>query len=303
MEESAIGLVSVVVPVYNAADHLRDTLDSIFNQTYKNLEVVAVDDGSSDDSVEILKSYGDRVVVVQQANAGPAAARNLGVEKANGSWIAFLDADDLWQPDKIEKQIQGLGGCSWSYTDSIFMGGVNDGKRDSELNDKLSGEVLDALICCNFIGTSSVMIRRDVFLDIGGFDRSLRSIQDWDLWMRVAGEHPIAYLDEPMVRYRVHAASTSRSTRKTLPNHLKVIDKIFSPQGVAAHKSHLKPVTKAKSMGICSQIAEEEGDYSFALKCAIGAFLQQPSSRDHAIRALKSSVKFVLHGLGLYGRA
>lgn len=303
MEKGTMGLVSVVIPVYNAAAHLRETLDSILAQTYKNIEIVAVDDGSSDDSVAILQSYGDRVVIVQQPNSGPAAARNRGVAEAKGEWIAFLDADDLWQPDKLEKQLLGMGDCNWAYTDSIFMGGINDGKRDSELSSKLSGNVLDELVCCNFIGTSSVMIRRDVFLNIGGFDQSLRSIQDWDLWMRIASKHPITYINEPLVRYRVHSTSTSRSTRKTLPNHLKVIDKIFSPEGVAAHKSHLKPVAKAKSMGICSQIAEEEGDYTFALKCALGAYLQQPTSQGYAIAALKSAVKFVLHGLGLYGKS
>lgn len=301
MEGNTATLVSVVIPVYNAASHLRETLESIFRQTYPAIEIVAVDDGSSDNSVEILLGYGNRVRLVQQPNSGPAVARNRGVAEASGEWIAFLDADDLWEPRKIEIQLKALNGCNWSYTDSVFMGGANDGKRDSELNEKLSGDVLDELICCNFIGTSSVLVRRDIFMEMNGFDPTLRSIQDWDLWMRIASQNPIAYINEPLVRYRVHATSTSRSTRKTLPNHLRVIDKIFSPQGVAAHKPHLKAVAKAKSMGICSQIAEEEGDYSFAVKCAIGALLQRPTQRNNAIRAAKITVKYALHRLGLYG--
>lgn len=294
MVNETAGLVSVVIPVYNAAEHLKETLESIFSQTFTNLEVVAVDDGSADDSVAILRSYGDRVVLVEQENQGPAAARNQGVKHARGEWIAFLDADDLWVPGKLEAQLASMNGCEWSYTDSIFMGGANDQKRDSELNDKPSGDVFEALICGNFIGTSSLMIKRAVFLEFDGFDQQLRSIQDWDLWMRIASRYPVAYLGEPMVKYRVHSSSTSRSTRKTLPNHLRVINKVFSLDGVGASKMHLKPLAKANSLSICSQIAEEEGDYAFAFQCAIRAFGEQPANAGRAIRAIKSAIKLVL---------
>lgn len=303
MKENRFGLVSVVVPVYNAADHLRETLSSIYNQTYKSIEIIAVDDGSSDDSIDIARSFDGRVILVQQPNSGPAAARNRGVAEAKGEWIAFLDADDLWVPEKLEKQLHAMSNREWSYTDSRFMGGVNDGKQDSDLNEKPSGNVIEKLICGNFISTSSVLLRRNIFNEVGGFDENLRSIEDWDLWIRIASRYPISYVPDPLLKYRVHSISASRSTRKTLPNHLKVIDKAFSSEGVAAHLGHLKRSAKAKSLSICSQIAEEEKDYSFAFRCAVGAFAQQFWHATYADRMLKSTVKLVLYCIGVYGRS
>lgn len=286
--------VSVVIPVFNAGKHLEETLASVFAQTYPNLEVVAVDDGSSDRSLEILAGHGDRIRLVQQANAGSAVARNQGVQAARGTWIAFLDADDLWPSDKIQRQLDACGHLPWSYTDSIFLGGVNDGRRDSEFSQKPSGHVLEALVRGNFISTSTVMIRREAFLAAGGFDASLRSIQDWECWIRIAAANPIGYVDAPLMTYRVHSASTSRKTRATLPNHLAVIDKIFTPGGPASSLQHLKPAARAQSFGICSQIAEEEGDYAFALKCAWQAYAEQPLNRSGGIRAAKSLIKWLI---------
>src|SRR5690606_34102704 len=153
-------LVSIVIPVYNAEKYLEQTLASIYAQTYPHTEIIAVDDGSSDRSVEILRQHAPRVRLVTQANAGAAAARNRGVREARGKWIAFLDADDLWTPDKLEKQLQLCGQYAWSYTDSVFMGGVNDGLRDSAFTQKHEGYVLEELVCGNFIGTSSILVLR-----------------------------------------------------------------------------------------------------------------------------------------------
>jgi glycosyltransferase involved in cell wall biosynthesis len=286
--------VSVVIPVFNAARHLDATLASVFAQTFTNLEIVAVDDGSADRSLEILARHGDRVRLVQQANAGSAVARNRGVEEARGTWIAFLDADDLWSPDKVQRQLDECRELPWSYTDSVFLGGVNDGRRDSELSGKPRGHVLEALVRGNFISTSTVMIRREVFLASGGFDASLRSIQDWECWIRIAAAHPIGYVDAPLMKYRVHSTSTSRKTRVTLPNHLAVIDRIFTPGGPASSLQHLKPAARAQSFSICSHIAEEEGDYAFALQCAWHAYAEQPLEPSGAIRTLKSLVKWLI---------
>jgi glycosyltransferase involved in cell wall biosynthesis len=151
-------------------------LQSVFAQTYPHIEIIAVDDGSSDRSVEILESYSDRVALVEQKNSDAAAARNRGVRVARGKWIAFLDADDLWAPNKIQRQLDVRGHCLWSYTDSIFMGGVNDGRKDSDLNEKYQGRVLEMLVRNNFLCVSSVLIEREAHLDAGGFSESLQSI-------------------------------------------------------------------------------------------------------------------------------
>lgn len=301
MDNNQLGLVSVVIPVYNAADHLKETLSSILNQTYRNFEIIAVDDGSSDSSIDIIQSF-DGVVLIQQTNSGPAAARNKGVQAAKGEWIAFLDADDLWEPDKLEKQLQTMNGCEWIYSDIFFMGGVNDSRRDSSFSDKPSGNVFDKLICSNFIGTSTVLIRHRVINEVGGFDETLRTIQDWDLWIRIARKYSIAYISEPLVNYRIHSVSASRSSRKTLPNHLRVIEKTFSSGGISEDMMHLKRTAKASSLSICSQIAEEEKDFSFAFQCALRAFIHQPLNKQCTVRMLKTAIKLPLNLMGFYGR-
>lgn len=290
-------MVSVVIPVFNAQDYLEDTLACVFAQTYPHIQIIAVDDGSTDGSLDILLRYSDRLTIVRQQNQGVAVARNRGVREASGDWIAFLDADDLWHPEKIERQLNTSMGFDWSHTDSVFMGGANNGRRDSELTAKSGGMVFEQLVCSNFVGTSSVIIRRDCFLAHGGFQELLTSIEDWDLWIRVSRSHPLAYLDEPMMRYRVHAASASRRTRLTLPNHLKVIDAVFD--GISARSlQHLRSVAKASSYGICSQIAEEEGDYGLALRCAMWACVHAPLDARRWVRAAKSTAKYVISKCG-----
>jgi len=300
MNEEALDLVSVVIPMYNAEKYIEAALQSVFEQSYQNVEIVIVDDGSKDGSVELVNSLGkSNINLIQQENSGPATARNRGVQEAQGKWIAFLDADDLWLEGKLTAQLAGLQGKRWGYCDSVFMGGVNDGKRDSELNAKMQGNVLEHLTCSNFIGTSGVLIEREVFLESGGFDGELRSIQDWDLWLRIASKQEVSYVNEPLVRYRVHSESTSRSARKTLPNHKKVINKTFAEGGAAGNLPHLKAKTMANSYSICSHIAEEEGDMSFALSCALRSALCLKLSVSAWIRFAKLVVKWGLNLIGV----
>lgn len=163
-----------------------------------------IDDGSSDDTIDIVKSYGDRIVLLQQANAGSAAARNTGAT-AKGTWLAFLDADDLWEPDKLELQLAATGDAAMSHTDWYFFGPEQKkGIRGSDRAAKYSGQVLSELVVNNFIATSTALLRKSAFEEAGGFDTSLRALQDWDLWLKVASRHEIICLDEPLMHYRVH---------------------------------------------------------------------------------------------------
>lgn len=269
-------MVSVIIPVFNAEPYLQAALDSIQRQTHPSVEVLAVDDGSTDGSLSILEQCPLPITIIRQQNHGPAAARNRGAREASGQWLAFLDADDEWRPDKLAVQLERCGHLRWSHADSVFVGGTNDGLLDSALTAKAGGQVLERLVCGNFIGTSSVIIERQAFLDAGGFDESLRSIQDWDLWLRVATRHELGYVAEPLVRYRVHPVSVSRNTRQTLPNHLAVIARAFAPGGPAAHLGQLAHVARAQSLTTCSYIAEEQGDAVFACVCAFRAWLEQP---------------------------
>jgi glycosyltransferase involved in cell wall biosynthesis len=298
MQEFAAELISVVIPVHNAEQYLEDTLKSVFAQSYPHTEIIAVDDGSTDRSVDILERYSDRVVLLKQPNRGAAVARNRGVREARGKWIAFLDADDVWSPRKLQRQLDARGERLWCYTDSVFVGGVNDGRKDSDLTEKHHGSVLERLVCNNFVCMSSVLLEKQAYLDAGGFSDGIRYVEDWELWIRLASMHEIAYVDEPLVEYRIHSGSGSRSTRKTLPQHLKVIDRVFAKGSPAERLRHLMPRAKARSYSICSQIAEEEGDFAFGFRCAMLACRQQPLELTLWVRALKAFVKYLLFLVG-----
>ena len=269
--------VSIIMPTYNAAQYVTASIDSALNQTYKSAEIIVVDDGSTDETVERVRAYGNRVTLYQQNNAGAAVARNQGAKLAIGQWLAFLDADDLWAPDKLERQLNHVSDLAWSHTDWFFIGTGQSGTiTGSSRAPQYGGSILPELIVCNFIGTSTLIVRREVFLEMGGFDPTLRALQDWDLWLRIASKYDLAYLADPLVYYRVHALSTSRSPRKTEPYHLELIKRTFAPDGVGASMPHLRKRALASSYGALTVIGEESRDYPFALRCAIRSTWHYP---------------------------
>lgn len=266
------------MPSYNSGSYIAESLESILDQSYQDFEIIVVDDGSTDNTIEIVQSYEERVKLFRQENHGSAAARNRGAREAKGKWLAFLDSDDVWAPDKLEHQLDNCGNMSWSHTDWFFIGAGQDGTvKGTDRAPKFSGSVLARLVVSNFVGTSTVLVRRDVFFDAGGFDVSLMALQDWDLWLRIAVKHELAYVPEPLVHYRVHPSSTSRSPRKTKPYHLELIRRIYAPDGVGVSMQHLRRHTLAASYGVLSIIAEESNDHFYAFTCALCSACYRPS--------------------------
>lgn len=207
--------ISVVIPAYNAEPFIAMTVRSALQQTYQDIEVIVVDDGSTDGTAACLDEFGDRIRVLRQANAGVARARNAGVAMAKGSWIAFLDADDLWLPEKLERQM------ATAEAPLLYTNRFNIGARgglpvvQSAVTQMHEGDVfLPLLLEGNFITNSSVVIRRDVFESTGGFESSVSPAEDWDLWLRVAERHPARLCAEPLVRYRFHPDGASRNHQK-----------------------------------------------------------------------------------------
>lgn len=207
--------VSVIIPAYNAAAFIADTVRSALDQSYRDLEVIVVDDGSTDGTLAALDGLGGRIRVHQQANGGVARARNTGVAMARGTWIAFLDADDLWLPHKLEQQL------SMTMVPMVFSDRFNIGARGDlpELQSRVTpmqgGDIFVPLMRRgNFITNTSVVMRRDLFERMGGFYTGLNGTEDWDLWIRVAERHQIGFVDEPLVRYRFHAGGLSRNFLK-----------------------------------------------------------------------------------------
>lgn len=201
-------LVSVIIPAYNRAGIIRETIENIFQQTYANIELIIVDDGSTDDTQEILRSYGSRLRWAAQKNAGPAAARNHGIRMAKGEIIAFQDSDDAWHPTKIERQVSLLQRAGESAVCCIcncilqLPGIVVRSFEYAPLNPPIEEGIwlnpAEVLTTRFILFNQAVAIRRNVLERIGGFNESFRLMEDVDLALRLSLEGPWTFIREPL---------------------------------------------------------------------------------------------------------
>ncbi|MCC3526853.1 MAG: glycosyltransferase family 2 protein [Microcoleus sp. PH2017_22_RUC_O_B] len=218
LEES---LISVIIPAYNAEEFITKTLESVLSQTYQNIEIFVVDDGSTDTTAEIVKSFAQkdsRVTLLQQANAGVAVARNLAYLHSKGEYIAPIDADDIWYPQNLEKQVECLTnsepfvGIAYSWSLDINEGGLLTG---GFYNSTIEGEVHNALVYKYFIGNaSSSLIRRTCFEKVGGYNckfklENAQGCEDWELHLRIAQYYQFKVVPEYLVGYRQISSSMS----------------------------------------------------------------------------------------------
>jgi glycosyltransferase involved in cell wall biosynthesis len=207
-------LVSVVIPTYNRAATITRALDSVIRQSHRPLEIIVVDDGSTDDTLGTIDHDGCAVpltVISLGHNEGAAAARNHGITLARGDFVAFLDSDDEWEPDKIAKQLAALEAAGLEYGASYtgIASYAEDGKLCAVSRAVEGGDLRRALLNHNLVGSTSCMLaRRTLLQQIGGFDRSLASCQDWDLWIRLAGHTRFVCVPEPLTH--VHVAREGR---------------------------------------------------------------------------------------------
>jgi GT2 family glycosyltransferase len=212
--------VSVVIPTRNRSKLLAVTLHSVLWQRDVALEVIVVDDASTDDTVAMVRGLGDpRVSVIGQARPqGPSAARNAGSRHAQGSWVGFVDDDDVWAPSKVGRQMSVAEelGRNWVYTGAVNVGAalelVSGGPPPTP------EAVLAALPGHNPVpgGGSNVLVRRELLEEVGGFDERLPPCEDWDLWIRLARFGPPAAVAEPLLGYRLHSGSSSLDTGRVL---------------------------------------------------------------------------------------
>lgn len=191
-------MVSVIITTYNRRRFLREAAMSVLQQDYPDKEIIVVDDGSTDNSIEEVKDLPVRYV--WKENSGISSARNRGIGESGGEYIAFLDVDDLWKKKKLSTQISQMKAKdhSVSYTDEIW---IRDGKR---LNQKLrhkkySGMIFEHCLPLCIISPSSVVIKREIFEDVGLFDESLPVCEDYDMWLRVTARYPVLFIERPLV--------------------------------------------------------------------------------------------------------
>lgn len=218
--------VSVVIPCFNAERYVAATLRSVLLQAETALEVIVVDDGSTDGSVAVVEGEFPQVRVIRRANGGVAAARNAGIAAATGDWVAFCDADDIWLPGKLAAQFDamaGVFGCRMSYTawhvwisaepepSAGLLLQLAEQAADRSRWAGASGWLYPELLLDCVVWTSTVVMQRSLLAEIGDFDTSLRIGEDYDLWLRASRVTPIERVARPLALYRQHPASITRS--------------------------------------------------------------------------------------------
>ncbi len=221
------------MPAYNAEKTIVDSVGSVLEQTYGNWELIVVDDGSRDDtSRRVETAFSDpRIRLFRQENAGVAAARNAGMSRARGDLIAFLDSDDLWTPDKLEKQTAVFARDAEGSVGMCFTGVRRFSQRPEEsvplyAADMPTGENLcEGMLVANPVALLSVMVRASVLREVGAFDPSLFGTEDWDLWIRICRRAKIVFLPEELAYYRDHPGGISKDLNRHLDEKYKVLQK------------------------------------------------------------------------------
>ena len=194
-------MISVIIPTFNRSGYLIEALQSVLGQNHVDLELIVVDDGSSDDTVIRLQPFLSRVRVHHQPHSGVSAARNAGIGMARGEWIAFLDSDDLWMPEKLSRQLHYLDrnpGLLICQTEEIWL---RNGERlnPRKYHKKPSGYCFPLLLDRCLVSPSAVLLHRTLLDAVGVFDESLPACEDYDLWLRVGCRYPIGLVEEPLV--------------------------------------------------------------------------------------------------------
>jgi Glycosyl transferase family 2 len=297
-------LVSVIIPAYNAAKFIGDTMNSVFSQTYCNYELILVNDGSQDTDqlLEVLAPFGDRIVYLAQQNKGPSAARNGAIAKARGQFIAFLDSDDTWLPEYLAEQIKFINGepqFDMVYADAwLFGDGALAGRRFMECAPSRGPVTFESLLRYETsIITSCTVVRRRSLVEAGLFDERFIRCEDFDLWIRLAHRGArIGFQEKVLARHRTHAASLAANQIAMVESQMEVLKKAQQTLSLSESRRQL---IESQLDNCAAQIDRERGK-------------QYLTSRDYGQSALAFSranmfyksrkLKLVIWGLRLAPR-
>jgi len=233
--------ISIIIPVYNAEKFISETIESVIAQTYQDWEIIAVDDGSTDKTPEILKEYekklSKKLRVITQKNSGVSIARNTGIAAAKGEYIAFLDHDDLWMPEKLEKQIKLLDSnkeLGLVYSDSYMIDESGNLKKDTFINSIMSknilqskvfrGNIFNELFCVDFIPLLTTIVRKDVFDKVGMFNPKYKISEDYDLFLKIARIYPADFIKQPLAKYRIHSGGASKNLETRIKEDFQIME-------------------------------------------------------------------------------
>lgn len=263
--------VSVVLPSFNSARYLPAAIASVLAQTVPDVELIIVDDGSTDETSAVVAGYGSAARYIRQANAGVSAARNRGIAEARGKYVAFLDADDTWLPGKLERQLKALRDQpDRQLCYSAFTVVDADLRPINDRHSVRAGTALeDLLLNGNVVGSICTVVCHRRLLEVaGGFDPALSQCADWDMWVRLARLTEFVYLDEPLVTYRQHASNMSRGARLLERDSVRVLEKAFADPGLPPRLRAARRRAFGRNYRVLAGTFFQAGLYPDFLRCA-----------------------------------
>lgn len=290
-------LVSVVIPTYNRAHLIREALESVFSQTFKDYEVILIDDGSTDGTEALIQEhYAGRLRYVKQKNAGISGARNRGIALAKGKYVAFLDSDDRWLAEKLQKQFNYMEthpktGLLCTKLIRYEIGGSGKTEICPAGFPKHFSELLEGP---NFIPTTTTMVRRECFEKTGVFDPALQVAEDWDLWIRIGKVYEMHCLDDVLAEHRDHPQKTTRDLTKVYDGFWR-----FYAKNLRLHQEYLKDLKKYKRRAaafryLLGTSLLRQGKRRRALGNISGALLMDPGVGLYFTKEQASSSRFYL---------
>lgn len=275
--------VSVIIPAHNAEAYLADAIKSVLAQTTPPNEIIVVDDGSTDRTSDVARSFGRQVCYLHQSNAGPAAARNRGVAEARSGWVAFLDADDVWFPTKLEVQLnmlRTLPAKSVLCSDRLIFEGIVPSPT-KHIDDPIPHKQLRVqnMIFRSTVATSSVLAPKDEILNAGGFDPRFPVAEDYALWLKLASRLPFIQVCSPLVAYRVTPTGLSQNLERMRDNELRVLEDFLA----SSHLDSTLPKRMTRKLRACLHLRTgiafaEVHEWQIAVKETVCSILLWPFS-------------------------
>ena len=258
-------LVSVIIPTYNRGWIVKEAIDSVLDQDFTDYELIVVDDGSDDNTPEILAGYGGAITILHQSNKGVSSARNCGVAAASGQLIAFLDSDDLWLPGKLSTQVKFFKDHPDAVINQTQERWIRKGVRvnPKQRHHKFSGMIFEHSLALCLVSPSAVMIKKSLFDEVGGFDEQFPACEDYDLWLRVSCRYPVHLIDTPLIIKRGgHADQLSKAAgldKYRIQSLVKIIESgLLTPRQRQAALSTLKEKCAVYAGGCRKRGREEE---------------------------------------------
>jgi len=221
---------SIIMPAYNAEKYIKESIQSVVNQDFISWELLVIDDGSFDKTKDVVTSFDfdNRIKYFYQENGGVARARNLGIEKSRGEYVAFLDSDDLWVSTKLSRvylELVDKPTIGLLYSNYYCFTDDRNEKVEAVHYPYFNDSMYESLIVLDYIATLTVVVRRTILVELKGFDESFFGTEDWDLWIRVAEMSEVFFLDERLGLYRIHSGGISKNIERQIGQELAVLER------------------------------------------------------------------------------